>query len=52
MGKTRKASAEARKQQTVAQNISFEAENWLSVEGIQVDNLEKLSVWREIVDEN
>ena len=52
MQKTRKASAEARKQQTVAQNISFEAKNRLSVEGIQVDNLVKLSVWREIVDEN
>lgn len=47
-----KASAEARKQQTVQNYASSEAENRLSVEGIQADNLEKLSVWREIVDEN
>lgn len=52
MEKTRKASAEARKQQTVQNFASSEAQTWLSTEGIQLDNLENLSTWREIVDEN
>lgn len=52
MEKLGKASAEARKQQTVQNFASSEAEKRLSCEGFSLDNLENLSTWREIVDEN